>query len=726
MTETQKETSIQPTTKSPEKGTDIHASLSEHPIRLPDSSQTSDLPFFMTSATSGYVKGEKCNRTNTVICTVDASYKLNVPEGHVALVSFPVFDMMWDYLSSIGGFAELASIHADGSIIPIWRYNSTRFIPPRLFNTSLSVRLFVPQGDTLIHGFKMVFSIHPTWQIPPQTSEGVFNCSVSFYHTFQDHFHCNLVPECPGEEDEGGHCPFSSEACNGSVAVSNKCYFHYQVEHASSWSEVRRKCQKLGGDLATIKTLAERDAFLDFLRMKNIMNPVYVGLQSFESSMPRIYAKSQVCEVSNTKHTHLLVLDLSEALLTLFNSTVLINYPKLSHLDLSHSALTSISQDGFSSLPNLKEIDLRGADIRHYPSNVFKQLTKLQKIFSGQFKLCCGELLPPELDESNCFAPEDEISSCADLLRSDTYRTFLWLFSVLSIVGNMGCLLTRAFYLKSKSLTAFSIFVSNLSMADLLMGLYLAMVGGADHVYRGRYIWFEESWKPSFACQLAGFLSFLSSETSALIICLITLDRFLVLTFPFSRLHFRQWSAAVACLLVWLLGFSLASVPLLPAASQWHFYSQTGICIPLPITRTSFKGRDYAFGIMIIFNLVLFILIASGQFMIYWTIRATSSVRSTSNKNKDLTIARRLVSVVVSDFLCWFPIGLLGLLAAHGTPVPGEVNVGMAIFVLPLNAALNPFLYTFNALMEIYKTRQEDRLLKQLEACTVTGTDSLN
>ncbi|KAK7096032.1 hypothetical protein V1264_005379 [Littorina saxatilis] len=46
----------------------------------------------------------------------------------------------------------------------------------------------------------------------------------------------------------------------------------------------------------------------------------------------------------------------------------------------------------------------------------------------------------------------------------------------------------------------------------------------------------------------------------------------------------------------------------------------------------------------------------------------------------------------MSDFLCWFPIGVLGLLASREIPIPGEVNVDVAVFVLPLNSALNPFL----------------------------------
>nr|KAG5685414.1 hypothetical protein BaRGS_008709 [Batillaria attramentaria]KAG5687833.1 hypothetical protein BaRGS_016941 [Batillaria attramentaria] len=84
--------------------------------------------------------------------------------------------------------------------------------------------------------------------------------------------------------------------------------------------------------------------------------------------------------------------------------------------------------------------------------------------------------------------------------------------------------------------------------------------------------------------------------------------------------------------------------------------------------------------------------------------------------SKDLTIARRLITVAVSDFLCWFPVGLLGLLAFSGIPVPSEANVAVAIFVLPFNSALNPFLYTLNMILERRRKAREERLQRVLLA----------
>nr|KAG5702078.1 hypothetical protein BaRGS_032327 [Batillaria attramentaria] len=120
---------------------------------------------------------------------------------------------------------------------------------------------------------------------------------------------------------------------------------------------------------------------------------------------------------------------------------------------------------------------------------------------------------------------------------------------------------------------------------------------------------------------------------------------------------------------------------------------------------------------MIVLNFVLFLLIAAGQVLIYWSVQKNSVSTSSTNKiSKDLTIARRLIAVVMSDFLCWFPIGLLGLMSSNGVPVSGEVNVAMAIFVLPCNSALNPFLYTFNMLLERRQKANEQRLRRTLLA----------
>ena len=52
----------------------------------------------------------------------------------------------------------------------------------------------------------------------------------------------------------------------------------------------------------------------------------------------------------------------------------------------------------------------------------------------------------------------------------------------------------------------------------------------------------------------------------------------------------------------------------------------------------------------------------------------------------------------------------MGLLAANDARIPGEVNVAMAMTVMPLNSTINPFLYTLNIVLEKRRRAREQRL----------------
>ena len=119
---------------------------------------------------------------------------------------------------------------------------------------------------------------------------------------------------------------------------------------------------------------------------------------------------------------------------------------------------------------------------------------------------------------------------------------------------------------------------------------------------------------------------------------------------------------------------------------------------------------------MIILNFILFLLIALGQLGIFSAIKLSTMKTSKDRKSSEMVLAYRLATVVISDFLCWFPIGVLGLMAANDFPVPSEVNVALVIFVLPLNSALNPFLYTLNAVLEKRRAQRLEKFTRFLEA----------
>ena len=112
-------------------------------------------------------------------------------------------------------------------------------------------------------------------------------------------------------------------------------------------------------------------------------------------------------------------------------------------MSLSGTGVVSVSDDAFSPLSKLVSLDLRETPLTSYESGVFRGLHSLRELYVDDPKLCCSYFHPDPSVLDQCHAPEDELSSCDDLLQTDVFRVFLWLLASLAIVGNVGVLVYR-------------------------------------------------------------------------------------------------------------------------------------------------------------------------------------------------------------------------------------------------------------------------------------------
>ena len=81
--------------------------------------------------------------------------------------------------------------------------------------------------------------------------------------------------------------------------------------------------------------------------------------------------------------------------------------------------------------------------------------------------------------------------------------------------------------------------------------------------------------------------------------------------------------------------------------------------------------------------------------------------RHARNLGRDMVVARQLSLIVVTDFLCWFPICVMGLMVQNDVTIPSSAYAWSAVVILPLNSPINPLLYTLkNALIELLKSKK--------------------
>ena len=236
------------------------------------------------------------------------------------------------------------------------------------------------------------------------------------------------------------------------------------------------------------------------------------------------------------------------------------------------------------------------------------------------------------------------------------------------------------------------------------MGVYMLIIAYKNTIWQGEYFKHDISWRSSKLCIFAGVVSTISSEVSVLTLTVITIDRLIciVFAFRFRRMSFK--TAVVSMIFVWLLGLAISITPLLHNDYFYdfdrnvHFYGRAPVCLPFHLSAEKIPGWEYSVTIFLGLNGVSFIFILVAYLFMYRTVtKASNAVRSTRMKQNS-TIATRMIFIILTDFLCWFPVIIISILSltGHLDDPNGAAYAWIAVFVVPINSAINPLIYTFS------------------------------
>ncbi|KAK2165775.1 hypothetical protein LSH36_45g04017 [Paralvinella palmiformis] len=228
------------------------------------------------------------------------------------------------------------------------------------------------------------------------------------------------------------------------------------------------------------------------------------------------------------------------------------------------------------------------------------------------------------------------------------------------------------------------------------MGVYLLIIASVDLRYRGVYIVYDIFWRHSGLCKFAGFLSTYSSELSVATLTVITVDRFFSIIFPFRVKRLSMRDARFVMALLWMLVFGMSAIPLTKVPYFQNFYGRSGVCLALHITPEKPSGWQYSVFVFLAFNFASFLMIFISYVWMFFIARKTSAAARSPQMKSDRAMARRMTFIVLTDFCCWIPIIGLGIASLGGAKVPPQVFAWIAVFVLPLNSAINPLLYTLS------------------------------
>ena len=444
-------------------------------------------------------------------------------------------------------------------------------------------------------------------------------------------------------------------------------------------------------DLPNLMTLYSGAPYLQYLNLSYNSHLEFIDTKTFDAN------------------SELRVLDLSHTALTTFPNMTRLTY-NLLHLNLSNTRIKRISAFTFPfgrHVWRLEKLDLRGVDIVDVESDAFSGLHITSDLHCDSFKLCCPQLRGQGIPEHTCHAPSDPLSSCSNLLENKLLRILVWVMGVCSMLGNIGVIVSHLISRKTIKRKSYARLVTQLRISDLLMGIYLLIIASKDVQFQGEFVWHDTDWRHSDLCRAAGFLSTLSSEVSSIFILLITVDRYLVIKYPFGQHRLNPRCIILCSIAAWALGFILAAIPLLPGLRHWDTYSSNAVCLGLPLIAERRAGWKFSIAVFVLLNVFLCLCVCVGQLSIY---KAAASARCEANTNPstnaqsrsgdlyhrmrhDLALANSLAAVAFTNLLCWLLIGVLGLLVYGGNSLGDEAYAWVVVFVLLANSALNPVIY---------------------------------
>uniref|UniRef100_A0A671VIG0 Relaxin family peptide receptor 1 n=1 Tax=Sparus aurata TaxID=8175 RepID=A0A671VIG0_SPAAU len=362
----------------------------------------------------------------------------------------------------------------------------------------------------------------------------------------------------------------------------------------------------------------------------------------------------------------------------------------LSCRNISYNPIMELRVDHFEKLHKLKSLSIEGIEIENIQRRMFEPLKYLTHIYFKKFQYCG---YAPHV--RSCKPNTDGISSFEDLLANIVLRVFVWVVSATTCFGNIFVICMRSYIRSENKLHAMCII--SLCCADGLMGIYLFMIGAYDLKFRGEYNRHAQAWMDSSQCQVIGSLAMLSTEVSVLLLTYLTLEKYICIVYPFRYLT-PGWRRTVSILLgIWVFGFIIAFLPLVCKGLFRNFYGTNGVCFPLHSEQPeTLWAHVYSIVIFLGLNLVAFLIIVLSYASMFYNIQrtGTQTTKYSNHIKKEVTIAKRFFSIVITDSLCWIPIFILKILSLLQVEIPGTISSWVVIFILPINSALNPILYT--------------------------------
>ena len=220
-----------------------------------------------------------------------------------------------------------------------------------------------------------------------------------------------------------------------------------------------------------------------------------------------------------------------------------------------------------------------------------------------------------------------------------------------------------------------------LTIADLMMGIYLLAIAYVDLTYSATFHKIISEWTNGLTCILLGLLNFISSEVSLIILSLISFVR-LISVDKIGGMSLMKSKIRIACIFIWVLIVTTGIFYVVYA-----FTNNTGLknsmCVFIATSQTrlvTYFERIFQIA-FVCFNFFLLIVLTASMFCIMHVIAKSSrSVgKASGQQNVKFQEVRlryaciKLSMLLVCNVITWLPFLIVSILLLSGIVVHENV-----------------------------------------------------
>ena len=509
---------------------------------------------------------------------------------------------------------------------------------------------------------------------------------------------CDGEAQCPLEEDEkfcircpaGCVCHGSIVSCNNADVVNLQASPAVLILHNSS--------------SAFYQLQKNMSHFLDgtfYLRLNHgniqeILHGKFSVLRHY-NSLRWLQLNNQGIQILNKNFIHgplIKWLDLSSNIIQSVKHQAFKEMKSIAVLNLDSNKLKNLKDYFFESLGSLRFLYLQGNPLIEIDSQILMNSPRIHLVRSDRYMLCCAIY-----HVEDCKPKGYLVSSCERLLSFLTAKIFITIQAVFAILVNGG-VLVRLFMGKYKAPDR-PLMIS-LVAADIMMGMYLLVLTITDLSTSGAFHMYIAQWTQSYICLVAGILNFMSSEVSLCVLTTLSVVRAIALQ-KVGGLKVMKKKIIYASMCVWVFIFSLVILYIL-AFEHGIIRLRNNMCIILGTSSHHYVSvPEYVFQIMLIsLNSIFLFILCTSAFTIlakvYLSLKSVSGIGSSHSQHSVSKIGARLMLLLFFNFVCWIPILCVASIMLTARNVHENVLIWMAIFILPISATTDPFLYNIHLL----------------------------